>query len=132
MPFDGRDYSRRIEALEKIDQVIRQLPSRDRWCQGALYTVDGRRCILGAMQAVNGVMILKQPILQAIQEITGRHYNAIETFNDRRTTTHALVLEVLYRARQNIIDGQIGGEDRVSLSHGFGMRLKRLVGVTSA
>ena len=54
MPFDGRDYSTRIDALEKIDRVIEQLPSEERWCKGALYTVDGRRCILGAMQAVNG------------------------------------------------------------------------------
>src|SRR5579872_4643688 len=40
MPFDGRDYSTRIDALEKIDRVIDQLPSEDRWCKGALYTVD--------------------------------------------------------------------------------------------
>jgi hypothetical protein len=103
MPFDGRDYSTRIDALEKIDRVIEQLPSEDRWCKGALYTVDGRRCILGAMQAVNGAMVLKQPILQAIQEVTGRRYTAIETFNDRRTTTHAQVVAVLHRARQDIL-----------------------------
>jgi hypothetical protein len=108
MPFDGRDYSTRIDALEKIDRVIDQLPSEDRWCKGALYTVDGRRCILGAMQAVNGAMVLKQPILQAIQEVTGRRYTAIETFNDRRTTTHAQVVAVLRRARQNILDGTAG------------------------
>jgi hypothetical protein len=108
MPFDGRDYSTRIDALEKIDRVIEQLPSEDRWCKGALYTVDGRRCILGAMQAVNGAMVLKQPILQAIQEVTGRRYTAIETFNDRRTTTHAQVVAVLHRARQDILDGTAG------------------------
>jgi hypothetical protein len=108
MPFDGRDYSTRIEALEKIDRVIEQLPSEERWCKGALYTVDGRRCILGAMQAVNGAMMLKQPVLQAIQEVTGRHYTAIETFNDRRATTYPQVVAVLNRARQDIIDGRVG------------------------
>ena len=108
MPFDGRDYSTRIDALEKIDRVIEQLPSEERWCKGALYTVDGRRCILGAMQAVNGAMVLKQPILQAIQEVTGRRYTAIETFNDRRTTTYAQVVTVLRRARQDILDGSAG------------------------
>jgi len=108
MPFDGRDYSTRIDALEKIDRVIEQLPSEERWCKGALYTVDGRRCILGAMQAVNGAMVLKQPILQAIQEVTGRRYTAIETFNDRRTTTYPQVVAVLNRARQDIIDGTAG------------------------
>jgi hypothetical protein len=108
MPFDGRDYSTRIDALEKIDRVIDQLPSEARWCKGALYTVDGRRCILGAMQAVNGAMVLKQPILQAIQEVTGRRYTAIETFNDRRTTTYPQVVAVLHRARQDIIEGSAG------------------------
>jgi hypothetical protein len=108
MPFDGRDYSQRIDALEKIDRVIEQLPDAEHWCQGALYTIDGRRCILGAMQAVPGAMTLKQPVLQAIQEVTGRRYTAIETFNDRRTTTHAQVITVLRRARKDIIDGQIG------------------------
>ena len=108
MPFDGRDYSTRIDALEKIDRVIEQLPSEERWCKGALYTVDGRRCILGAMQAVNGAMVLKQPILQAIQEVTGRRYTAIETFNDRRTTTYSQVVAVLRRARQDILDGSAG------------------------
>lgn len=108
MPFDGREFSARIDAMEKIDRVIEQLPSEDRWCKGALYTVDGRRCILGAMQAVSGAMVLKQPILQAIQEVTGRRFTAIETFNDRRTTTHAQVLAVLQRARQDILDGTAG------------------------
>lgn len=125
MPFDGREYSLRIDALEKIDRVIEQLPSEDRWCKGALYTVDGRRCILGAMQAVNGAMTLKQPILQAIQEVTGRRYTAIETFNDRRTTTHTQVVAVLQRARQDIADGtagyHVGATSRISW-------LKRLVG----
>lgn len=108
MPFDGREFSTRIEALEKVDRVIEQLPTEDRWCKGALYTVDGRRCILGAMQAVNGAMVLKAPILQAIQEVTGRRYTAIETFNDRRTTTHAQVVAVLHRARKDIFDGTAG------------------------
>jgi hypothetical protein len=108
MPFDGREYSQRIDALEKIDRVIEQIPSAERWCQGALYTIDGRRCILGAMQAVPGAMALKQPILQAIQEVTGRRYTAIETFNDRRTTTHAQVTAVLRQARRDIIDGTVG------------------------
>ena len=126
MPFDGKDYSTRIEALEKIDRVIEQLPSEERWCKGALYTVDGRRCILGAMQAVNGAMTLKQPILQAIQEVTGRRYTAIETFNDRRSTTYPQVVAVLNRARQDIIEGSAG---YTSVSGARLSWLKRLVSV---
>lgn len=125
MPFDGREYSLRVDALEKIDRVIEQLPSEDRWCKGALYTVDGRRCILGAMQAVNGAMTLKQPILQAIQEVTGRRYTAIETFNDRRTTTHAQVVAVLQRARQDIVEGTAGYHSGTISRMSW---LKRLVG----
>ncbi|HEY3919701.1 MAG TPA: hypothetical protein VGL83_18065 [Stellaceae bacterium] len=125
MPFDGREYSLRVDALEKIDRVIDQLPSEERWCKGALYTVDGRRCILGAMQAVNGAMTLKQPILQAIQEVTGRRYTAIETFNDRRTTTHAQVMMVLRRARQDILDGNAGYNPGAVARMSW---LKRLVG----
>ena len=123
MPFDGRQFSARIDVLEKIDRVIEQLPSEERWCKGALYTVDGRRCILGAMQAVSGAMVLKQPILQAIQEVTGRHFTAIETFNDRRTTTHAQVLAVLQRARQDILAGTAGYQTAAA-RNGW---LKRLV-----
>lgn len=126
MPFDGRDYSTRIDTLEKIDRVIEQLPSEERWCKGALYTVDGRRCILGAMQAVNGAMVLKQPILQAIQEVTGRRYTAIETFNDRRTTTYQQVVAVLGRARQNIIEGREGYTPATTSRMSW---LKRLVSV---
>jgi hypothetical protein len=124
MPFDGRDYSTRFDTLEKIDRVIEQLPSEERWCKGALYTVDGRRCILGAMQAVNGAMVLKQPILQAIQEVTGRRYTAIETFNDRRTTTYPQVVAVLSRARQDIIEGSAGHTPNVAARMSW---LKRLV-----
>jgi hypothetical protein len=40
--------------------------------------------------------------------VTGRRYTAIETFNDRRTTTHSQVVAVLRRARQDILDGTAG------------------------
>lgn len=104
MPFDGKEqvHTERLEMIGLIDRVIEQLPSEDRWCKGALYTVDGRRCILGAMQAANGALVLKAPILQAIREVTGRRYTAIETFNDRRSTTFLDVRLVLAQARKNI------------------------------
>jgi hypothetical protein len=76
------------------------------------------------MQAVNGAMVLKQPILQAIQEVTGRRYTAIETFNDRRTTTYSQVVAVLHRARQDIIEGRAGYNPGTSSRISW---LKRLV-----
>jgi hypothetical protein len=79
------------------------------------------------MQAVSGAMILKQPILQAIQEVTGRRYTAIETFNDRRTTTYPQVVAVLHRARQDIIDGSTGYNPGATSRMSW---LKRLVSVS--
>jgi hypothetical protein len=104
MPFDGTDYFPRVKALEKIDQVITLLHSEECWCQGALQKADGRRCILGAMKAVEGTQILTKPILLAIWEVTGREYTMINVYNDRRMTTYPQVMEVLHQARQNIID----------------------------
>jgi len=105
MPFDGNDFRVRIDALETLDRVIDLLRDENRWCKGALNTVDGRRCVLGAMQAVSGAMILKEPILQAIHEVTGKRERTIENFNDRRATTHAKVISVLHRARADILEG---------------------------
>src|SRR5262249_13637002 len=41
-------------------------------------------------------------------EVSGKRYWRIEFFNDDPRTTHADVLEVLQRARENIIAGMIG------------------------
>ncbi len=107
MPFDGINFSGNNEALDKIDQLIDLLGSKDRWCKGALQTHDGRRCIVGALQAINAKTVLKEPILQAIEQVTGIAYRQIEAFNDHRSTTHARVLEVLHQARHNVAAGQV-------------------------
>ena len=59
MPFDGSDYQRRAVASEKIDRVIDR---KDRWCKKELRSRDGRRCIVGALEAVGGAGELKLPI----------------------------------------------------------------------
>jgi hypothetical protein len=41
-------------------------------------------------------------VLRAINEVTGRHYWRIESFNDHHATDHAQVVEVLARARSDI------------------------------
>ena len=48
MPFDGVDFARHEKVLDKLDEVIGLLGSEDYWCQKALRTDDGRRCIVGA------------------------------------------------------------------------------------
>ena len=105
MPFDGNGYESRIDALERMDKVIDLLSREERWCKQQLRSYDGRRCILGAMMAADATVALKDPILLAIRQVTGRDYLRIEMFNDHPLTTHALVVKVLHRARENVIIG---------------------------
>ena len=105
MPFDGTGYEGRIDVLDRMDKVIDLLSREDRWCKQQLRSYDGRRCILGAMMAADATIALKEPILLAIKQVTGRDYLRIEMFNDHPLTTHALVLKVLTQARHNIIHG---------------------------
>lgn len=107
MPFDGIGYEGRIEALDKVDKVIDLLSREDRWCKQQLRSYDGRRCILGAMMAADATIALKEPILLAIKQVTGRDYLRIEMFNDHPLTTHGLVVKVLHQARDNIVNGVV-------------------------
>ena len=103
MPFDGNDYERRVDILDKLDKVIALLSDKRRWCQGQLQTRDGRYCIGGAMMAVGATLELRMPILHAIEQVTGRDYMRIERFNDHARTTHGLVMKVLHKTRENIV-----------------------------
>jgi hypothetical protein len=105
MPLDDTGFRDRIGPLDKIDRVIDLLATEDRWCKGMLVTRDGRRCIMGALQAVHGTDALIRPIALAIRQVTARDFGRIERFNDDPATTHALVLQVLSQARENIIAG---------------------------
>jgi hypothetical protein len=105
MPFDGRGLEGRIDILDKMDKVIDLLATEDRWCKQQLRAYDGRRCILGAMMAADATIALKEPVLMAIKEVTGRDYLRIEMFNDHPLTNHALMMQVLGQARSNIANG---------------------------
>ena len=107
MPFDGIGYEGHIDALDRVDKVIDLLSREDRWCKQQLRSYDGRRCILGAMMAADATIALKEPILTAIKQVTGRDYLRIEMFNDHPLTSHALVVRVLNQARDNIITGVV-------------------------
>jgi hypothetical protein len=93
--------------MGKIDKVINLLATPDRWCKGTLRTHDGRHCIRGAIMAVDGVGTLQPVVLRAINEVTGRHYRRIESFNDHPDTVHAQVVEVLARARIDMAAGHL-------------------------
>jgi hypothetical protein len=103
MPFDGTIYEGRVRSLDKMDKVIELLSDERRWCKKQLRSLDGRYCIAGAMMAVDASRELRKPILLAVEQVTGHHYCSIETFNDNQLTTHAFVLKVLERARENML-----------------------------
>jgi hypothetical protein len=106
MPFDGTDFEQAL-SIEKIDKVIGLLDHEDRWCKGIMRSPDGRRCLAGAIYEADARSLLTPVILQAIHEIAGRSHWRIESFNDARSTTHAEVMRVLYRARENVLSGAV-------------------------
>ena len=113
MPLDGTEYGFFGDhPLAKLGAVERLLASERQWCKGRLRDRDGRHCLVGAMQAVDGRQLLEPIILRAAREVGGRHYWRIESFNDNPRTTHADILRVLRRAREHIIAGMIEGAPR--------------------
>ena len=110
MPLDGTEFGvLENNPLTKLGEVERLLINERQWCKGRLRDQDGRYCLAGAMQAVEARQILEPIILRAAREVGGKRYWRIESFNDNRHTTHADVLRVLRRARENIMAGMIEG-----------------------
>ena len=111
MPLDGTEFGFLGDhPLAKLGAVERLLASERQWCKGRLRDRDGRHCLVGAIQAVDARQLLEPIILRAAREVGGRRYWRIESFNDNPRTTHADVLRVLRRARENIITGMIDGK----------------------
>jgi hypothetical protein len=113
MPLDGTDL--RVlgdPGLDKLGEVERLLINERRWCKGRLRDERGRYCLAGAMQAVEARQLLEPVVLRAVREVGGRRYWRIESFNDHPYTTHADILRVLQRARENIIAGMVEGRPR--------------------
>jgi hypothetical protein len=111
MPFDGIDAFDN-HPIAKLGAVERMLATEQQWCKGRLRDAHGRHCLVGAIEAVGGRQVLQKPILQAAREVSGKRYWRIEFFNDDPRTTHADVLHVLRRTRENMIDGMICSFDR--------------------
>ena len=113
MPLDGMELGAFGNSpLAKLGAVERLLINEQQWCKGRLRDKDGRLCLAGAMQAVEARRLLDPIILRAIREVGGKRYWRIEFFNDHPSTTHADVLRVLRRARENVIAGMIEGNPR--------------------
>jgi hypothetical protein len=111
MPFDGIDAFDN-HPIAKLGAVERMLATEQQWCKGRLRDAHGRHCLVGAIEAVGGRQVLQKPILQAAREVSGKRYWRIEFFNDDPRTTHADVLQVLRRTRENMIAGMLGSYDR--------------------
>ena len=113
MPLDGTELGTLGNTpLAKLGEVERLLISEQRWCKGRLRDKDGRYCLVGALQAVEARQLLEPIILRAAREVGGKHYWRIESFNDNPHTTHADVLRVLRRARENVITSMIDPRPR--------------------
>lgn len=113
MPLDGTELGVfESHPLAKLGEVERLLINERQWCKGRLRDGDGRYCLAGAMQAAEARQLLDPIILRAVREVGGKRYWRIESFNDNPNTTHADVLRVLRRARENMIAGMIEGSLR--------------------
>ncbi|HYZ41979.1 MAG TPA: hypothetical protein VE687_15365 [Stellaceae bacterium] len=111
MPFDGTEVYDG-HPLAKLGAVERLLATEQQWCKGRLRDAHGRHCLVGAIEAVGGRQVLQKVVLQAAREVSGKRYWRIEFFNDDPRTTHADVLQVLRRARENMIAGMLSEYDR--------------------
>ena len=121
MPFDGVDFARHEKVLDKLDEVIGLLGSEDHWCQKALRTDDGRRCIVGAMVDAKAKKQLYGLVLASARDITGVSYSSVERFNDDTATDHRLVLAVLDDVRHRVMLGDVPSD--VSLKASFLQRI---------
>jgi hypothetical protein len=102
MPLDSLEFSQN-PMLARLGRVERLLANESQWCKGRLRDSEGRHCLVGAIEAADCWPEVARVILRAAREISGKRYWRIESFNDDPRTTHADVLAVLRRARQNII-----------------------------
>jgi hypothetical protein len=102
MPLDSLEFSQ-DPMLARLARVERLLATERQWCKGRLRDSEGRHCLVGAIEAADCWPEVARVILRAAREVSGKRYWRIESFNDDPRTTHADVLAVLRRARQNII-----------------------------
>lgn len=98
MPLDSLDFAQN-PLLAKLGRVERLLANEQQWCKGRLRDIDGRHCLVGAIEAAGAWHETARIVLRATREVSGRRYWRIES-----RTTHADVRSVLCRARQDIID----------------------------
>jgi hypothetical protein len=124
MPLDSLEFPQN-PMLTKLTRVERLLATERQWCKGRLRDGEGRHCLVGAIEAADCWPEVARFILRAAREVSGKRYWRIESFNDDPQTTHADVLAVLRRARQNIIAGMAKEGDRQPWHHKWLEALRR-------
>lgn len=125
MPLDSLEFSQN-PMLTKLSRVERLLATERQWCKGRLRDSDGRHCLVGAIEAADCWPEVARIILRAAREVSGKRYWRIESFNDDPQTTHADVLAVLRRARQNIVASMASECDRQPWHRKWLQALRRL------
>ena len=116
MPFDGACFVPG-ERLQQLETVIHLIGKPDGWGKGTLKSSDGRYCIRGAIVAAGAIGVLEPPILQAINQVTGKAFTRIEQFNDDAATNHRLVCRVLARTWDNLAEGHAVTAERYDPSN---------------
>lgn len=104
MPFDGVETP--LNYLAKFDQVIALIETPGHWVKHTYRTPNDRYCLKEALNNVGIAEIFEPIILKAAEEVTGREFCCIESFNDHAQTLRGDVIAVLHQTRAGIIAGK--------------------------
>jgi hypothetical protein len=86
------------EVYFKLYAIREYLSDPERWVKHA-FRFEGGKCLEQVrIELAPCDMMAACLIERAIADVTGRGANTIAAFNDRRTTTHAVLMQVLDRA----------------------------------
>src|SRR5579864_6103009 len=105
MPFDGLESP--FNYLVKFDEVIDLIEVPGRWTKGAYRTPGGQYCLKEALNIVGVAEIFEPTILRTAMTVAERKFCCLESFNDCPDTTHADVVFVLGRVREDIVAGRV-------------------------
>jgi hypothetical protein len=105
MPFDG--VAAPFSYLAKFDQVIDLVETPTHWIKHSYNTPWGGYCLKEVLNVVGVAETFEPIILKAAEEVMEREFCCVESFNDHPLTTHADVIAVLHRVRDNMLAGKI-------------------------
>jgi hypothetical protein len=104
MPFDGVEPP--FNYLAKFDQVIELMETPGQWVKHTYRTPNGRYCLKEALNVVGIAEVFEPIILKTAEEVTGREFCCIESFNDHPQTMRGDVIAVLHQTRTKVLAGK--------------------------